>query len=434
MIRQSTNFAGLILFVTCFTFCTIQEKNTTEISAINLENHVSVLASDSLEGRGAGYIGERKAANYIAANFRKTGLLGFSDKGQNVKDYFQEFEFQTFQGQPWQKLISQNVVGFLEGDELSSEYIVVGGHHDGQGMAGMVDLGRGLADDDQLFDSLAAQKDIIWNSAVDNAVSIAVILEMARVIKENNIHLKRSVIFTTYSAEESGLDGSIYFVNNPPVSLEKIKAMINLEKIVGDPDAEFLYVSYGTSEVFPLIKEQIDSISDVGLTPFYPGMIADTDHYGFGLRSIPAITMGTGSVINVHQPLDHADLLDYQLLKSRADYIIQFLVQLANYDGDIEFSGELDTLTGVTGGMASDAEKLDMEFVGETAFKVASVVKDSKGNDAGIRSGDLIISVNGQPIPQQSSYQGLEDVIGEMKGDLELEIIRNGLRLTLLLE
>jgi hypothetical protein len=53
----------------------------------NLIRHVYLLASDSLEGRMTGEPGQKKAADYIAAEFREIGLKPFvGDTG-----YFQTF-------------------------------------------------------------------------------------------------------------------------------------------------------------------------------------------------------------------------------------------------------------------------------------------------------------------------------------------------------
>jgi hypothetical protein len=54
----------------------------------NLKKHISYLASDELEGRRTGSEGERKAANYIAEEFRKIGLTAAGDNGS----YLQAFE------------------------------------------------------------------------------------------------------------------------------------------------------------------------------------------------------------------------------------------------------------------------------------------------------------------------------------------------------
>ncbi len=55
----------------------------------NLRGEITILASDSLEGRRTGTPGEHKAANFIASEF---GRYGFRPAGENGT-YFQPFEF-----------------------------------------------------------------------------------------------------------------------------------------------------------------------------------------------------------------------------------------------------------------------------------------------------------------------------------------------------
>lgn len=59
-----------------------------EISTKNLQAHVKHLASPGLEGRLAVAPGAHKAADYIAAQFKKIGL-----QPKGTKGYFQEFEY-----------------------------------------------------------------------------------------------------------------------------------------------------------------------------------------------------------------------------------------------------------------------------------------------------------------------------------------------------
>ncbi len=414
----------VIILFSCSKKIQLAKDITSNISTKELKNHVYKLADDKFEGRGAGYKGEKAAANYIANNFKTIGLLTHKANQKNNNPYFQKFNFHTIDSKPWEILESQNVIGVLKGTTFPDEYIVVGGHYDGQGMEGQAILGRNFAEG-IVTDSIAASKDMIWNSAVDNAVSISAIIEMARVLKSSNIKLKRSIIFTTFSAEESGLDGSTYFVNNPPVPLRQIKAMVNLEKIIGDPDAEFLYVSYGTNPIFENLRNKIDSLQEIKMTPFYPGMIANSDHYAFAQRKIPAITIGTGSSINIHTPLDHAERLNYELLNKRTKYILHYLISLANAESSFEFSGDLSGLMGVSGGPATKSEKKQKGFDGNVAFKITTVVKDSQGYDAGLLAGDLIIAIDNNPIKFQKFYQGLEDVIGETEKErVTLKILK----------
>ena len=431
---------GLLLLVMVLISCAKKEKIVSsediEISVLELKKHVHQLASDEFEGRGAGYEGEKKAANYIAENFENIGLQTLKSGNIDAGSFFQKFEYHTLESNnPWEVLSTQNVISVLKGKVSPEEYIIIGGHHDGQGKHGQTNLGRNI--EGILSDSIAASKDSIWNSAVDNAVSISAIIEIGRILKENNIALNRSIIFTTFSAEESGLDGSTYFVNNPPVALNQIKAMINLEKLVGDPEAEFLYVSYNTNPIFEQIRIKTDSLQPITLKPFYPGLIADTDHYAFAQRKIPSITIGTGSQINIHTPLDHADNLDYDLLQKRVNYVLSYLIQLANSDATFNFTGDLSGLNGISGGPATKAEKIERNFHGEVAFKITTVVKDSKGHRAGMQPGDLVIAIDNQPLKFKKFYQGLEDVIGETeKGSVNLKVLRGdtALEITLFLK
>jgi len=62
---------------------------TSAITATELQEHVRYLASDELEGRGAGTEGARKAREYIAALFADFRLRPFGENGS----YFQPFTF-----------------------------------------------------------------------------------------------------------------------------------------------------------------------------------------------------------------------------------------------------------------------------------------------------------------------------------------------------
>lgn len=402
------------LYITILLACTLSGYAFSEssisqhpISSGNLKNHVFELADDKYQGRGAGYPGELAAAIYIAEQFSDSGLVAFDKNLSGPQGYLQSFDLHALEAaEPWQILQSQNVIGILPGNELAEQVIVIGAHYDGQGRDGQARLGR---DEPQSIEPA----DLIWNSAVDNAVSIAAIIDIARSLKQANISLKRTVVFVAFGAEESALDGSSYYAANPYGSPDATQAMINLEKIVGDADAPFLYVSYATAPVFPVVTETVTASTNISLDPFYPGVIANSDHYAFILSHIPAITIGTGSVENVHLPTDHAQGLDYALLKKRTGFILEYLVELANSDGDFTFTGNISGKLGASGGSATAAEITTRNHTGKHAFKVASVIKASIADKAGLLPGDLIVAVNGSPIQQQNYYQGLSDLIGE---------------------
>ena len=70
--------AGGLLVVSC-----AWRVAATEPNAVTRRwwSHVQVLASDDMEGREAGSNGHRKAAAYVASQFRLAGLVAATDEG-----------------------------------------------------------------------------------------------------------------------------------------------------------------------------------------------------------------------------------------------------------------------------------------------------------------------------------------------------------------
>jgi len=406
------------------TACTSSQSYgpTFAIDADILEMHVRKLASDESEGRGAGYPGEKKAAAYIANAFADMDLAPLGDVSESGRSYFQSFEFHPRQPTvPWEILETQNVVAVLPGSDLSEEIIVLGAHHDGQGMAGQANAGRFGKEDG------TAWQDDIWNSASDNATSIAAILEIARVLAAADRRLRRTVVFVTFSAEEYSLNGAIEYVSRPPLSLERHVAMINLEKLVGDPEIDFITATAGSSPAFDEITDLASIRSGIDIKPFYPGIVTDTDHYPFVARGVPGIVIGTGSYLHIHEPGDEHDRLDYALLKNRTDYILQFLVEAANRNGVFEFTGNVDGYYGVLGSPPTAAElrirNLDPAI---NALKVSAVIPDMSGERVGVSPGDIITAINGNPLGRQDGgYFTLSEIVGDQPPDvIDVHLVR----------
>ena len=100
-----------------------------------LKEHVRMLASSMMEGRGAGTEGEELAAEYVAGQFEKYGLELLSPKGGDV------FGLKTDEGDTLQ---SRNVVAYVQGYDktLADNIIVVGARLDNLGMMPMSVDGR----------------------------------------------------------------------------------------------------------------------------------------------------------------------------------------------------------------------------------------------------------------------------------------------------
>jgi len=122
----------------------------------------------------------------------------------------------TFQGSFKQRdFVSPNIVGIIEGDDptYNDSYVLVTAHYD--------HLGIGPA----------VNGDSIYNGVFDNAAGVSALLEIARVFSNPGFYNRRSIIFVILTAEEFGLLGSEFYINNPVKPLYKTVANINIDGI-----------------------------------------------------------------------------------------------------------------------------------------------------------------------------------------------------------
>lgn len=273
-----------------FTLITLNVAWSQKSLSEDLKKHVSILAADSLEGRGLGTKGSEKARRYITSEFEKAGLEKFGDSFLHPFDYRVNLA--------WVK--AYNIIGYVEGTDpaLKEEFIVIGGHYDHLGY---------FKRNDSIF------PETIYNGADDNASGTAAVIELAHYFGKPENKTARSLIFICFDAEESGLIGSKHFVKNSPVPLDQIKLMFSLDMVgmlntYGGLDLKGLgVVANGKKAVEPFASEEGVKLKDTS------GEIErQTDTHSFGLKGIHAIHAFTGLVSPYHQPEDTYDLLEYE--------------------------------------------------------------------------------------------------------------------------
>ncbi len=305
-----------------------------------LKQHVSFLASDSLEGRGLGTEGKILAKHYIADKFSEFGLLPYNTEG-----YFQDFYVRIGMA----RVEATNVVGYLKGTDplLVNEYIVIGAHYD---HLGMEEVGHTIK---------------IFHGADDNASGVAAMIELARYFSGHRDFLKRSVIFIAFDAEESGLLGSEHFAeNNELVESSDIKAMFSLD-MVGMYAANQGIDMKGIS----LLHEGEKLASDIArsyqisLKKMNDTVEPRTDTKSFGDEGIPAIHVFTGMKSPYHKPQDTFEKLDYEGMALITTFLGSLISELANMpqlksankmekiqqDGAVKFNFGLNLLAGSSG-------------------------------------------------------------------------------------
>jgi Zn-dependent M28 family amino/carboxypeptidase len=143
--------------------------------------------------------------------------LGYDRKSIAGKDAFQPFDgIVRFECSPdrFDTVLTANVLGLLPGSDpyLSQEVIILGAHYDYVGN----DPG-GLR----------------YSGANDNASGVAVLLEIARLLHEQDYRPKRSLLFAAWGAQELGQVGSNFYVTNPLFPVHDTIAMIQLDGVGG---------------------------------------------------------------------------------------------------------------------------------------------------------------------------------------------------------
>ncbi|WP_221393901.1 M20/M25/M40 family metallo-hydrolase [Dyadobacter sp. NIV53] len=271
-----------ILFLTKNTFAQFITPSPERIT-----KHINYLGSDKMKGRGTGSKENAKAAGYVARQFKKMKLKPLGTDG-----YYQPFTAKIRRVIVEDSLPeTKNVIGFLDNGAVNT--IIIGAHFD--------HLGMGL----QGSSKAEKPEGQIHNGADDNASGVAGLLEMAKYFSENNIKETNNFLFIAFGAEELGLQGSRYFVDNPTVPLEKINFMANMDMIGRyDPKRGVGIGGYGTSEQWPGIFKNITTD-----TKFFTDNAGSggSDHGSFYAKKIPVLFFHTGGHDDYHKPTDDPD-------------------------------------------------------------------------------------------------------------------------------
>jgi len=180
--------------------------------------------------------------------------------------------------------ISQNVIGMVAGRdaELKNTYLIISAHYD--------HLGIGTA----------ITGDSIYNGALDNAIGVSVLLELARVFSGLEVNPKRSIVFIATTGEEEGLLGSSYYTDNPIVPLYKTIANVNIDGIAMFKDFESVVgigTEYSTLESWLNLTAEKYKLSLQGIPPQFKSFDAfnKSDQLAFALAGIPSILLLEGT-------------------------------------------------------------------------------------------------------------------------------------------
>src|SRR5262245_49218918 len=93
MLRTKTLFVVFAVISSLVSSCRerppLNKQSVAALAPADVQYHVNYLASDQLEGRESGMPGAEAAAKYIAAEFKRSGLMPLGDG----VSFFQRFDF-----------------------------------------------------------------------------------------------------------------------------------------------------------------------------------------------------------------------------------------------------------------------------------------------------------------------------------------------------
>lgn len=316
-----------------------------------------------------------------------------------------------------------NVVGLLPGMD-PNEVVVVGAHMD--------HLGDGLSSG-----SLAGAegRGKIHNGADDNASGTAGLMELARLLSDMNTTLRRGVVFVAFGAEEWGLLGSEFFVENPPapLQLEHITAMVNMDMIGRSKDGYLSVEGLGTSPGFDVL---VTSAHERIGAPFAKLAVSDevppnSDQAPFDDADIPILSLFTGLHDDYHRPSDDTPLIDPVAGARIASLAGEFVVALAQLpERPVYTDPEVakQALAAAAAAPAADphaaagdatgtapaapargysvwfGSQPDMTYTADDGLRVTGTTPDSPAQKCGLLGGDVIVSLNGQTVRNIQDY------------------------------
>lgn len=310
-----------------------------------------------------------------------------------------------------------NVIGKIvsRNHKYRDEYIVIGAHFDHLGFGGP---GSG---------SLKPDTSAIHNGANDNASGTAGLLELAHKLQNNRQLLKRSILLIGFDAEEKGLLGSKYFIQNPTVEKSSIVTMINMDMIGKMKDSTVIIGGVGTSPIFETI---LDSLSkDSGLMfEFDQAGYGPSDHASFYSENIPVLFFFTGDYNNhYHLPEDDWQSINLKGERQILNVIHNTVIYLSRQDSKPSF-----TLAGPKKQQTQrNNNKVKLGIIPYYGVTIEGLkidkIYDPNGPaaKAGIRSGDIIKSINKKPV--KDIYEYMKRIEELKKGqNVPVDIKRDG--------
>jgi hypothetical protein len=210
----------------------------------------------------------------------------------------------------------RNVIGVIEGKN-PDQVIVMGAH----------------------YDHLGAANGYTWNGADDNGSGTVGVMTIAKAIMETGTKPDKTIVIALWTAEEEGLLGSRYYVENLSYPLKNLRLNVNSDMIsryMSDNDPKKVSMIY--TESYPgfrtiteknIKKYGIDLNVDFQPSKDPPG---GSDHRSFVEKGIPVMRFKPGHREQYHTPADEISTINWDIMEKIIKISFANIWELANSD------------------------------------------------------------------------------------------------------
>ena len=284
------------------------------------------------------YISYEMADEFLGFTNLKSPLSKLENKIRKQKEPYSKLlnlsdKIEVSSTRKHETVISENVLGFIEGKDKKDEVIILTAH----------------------YDHLGKRDSIIYNGADDDGSGTVALLELAEafsIARDLGYGPRRSILFMPVSAEEKGLLGSRYYTENPIFPLENTIANLNIDMIGRidtnyKSDPNYLYVIGAdrlSMDLHDINKTANDAYTQIKLdyrfneeddpNRFY----YRSDHYNFAKNNIPSVFYFTGVHEDYHKPTDTIDKIHFGKMERIIRLIYYTTWELANRDERIKLN------------------------------------------------------------------------------------------------
>ena len=313
--------------------------------------------------------------------------------------------------------MAENVLGMLPGrGELADEVVIIGGHLDHLGM-GEFGSRRGSG--------------ALHPGADDNASGAAALMMLGESLRTAYDALPedadaRTIIFAAFDAEESGLNGSRYYVDNPPHELDDIQLMINFDMIGRVVNDRLSITGADSAEGMKDWAQPMFDASGLEIV-LQDGMRGGgSDHASFYRRGIPVLfAICADFHDDYHTPDDTADKLYRTAAVKTIDLFHEIAYNAAVRDDKFKFASPDAGPDGTPGPARPRALRVRLgirsrELPDGAGLEVVSVTDDSTAAKAGIQAGDIIKKWDKNPLTSRADLVGR---LAELKAGDQVQVV-----------